>query len=91
MFLVWKMNTSQQKDIDRIIYLMKKSKQIAKRESSLMQEPQELFLEYAWSLIGKVRDSKMKRWEVQHHLWAMHKTIELRITTIKNRQIWIGG
>lgn len=84
------MNRSQLKDIDTIIYLMKKANAVSKHEPILKQEPQQRFMEYAKDLMSQVRDSRMSRWEVQHHLWAMHKTIQQRINEAEDRLIWIG-
>ena len=90
MFLVWEMNPAQHRDFDQIIYLMSKSRSVAKHELLSRQDGHETFVEYAKGLMDQVQHVRLSAWEVQHHLWAMHRTIEIRIRKVKDRQIWKG-
>ena len=87
---MWEMNTAQHRDFDQIIYLLSKSRSVSKHELLSKQEAHETFVEYSKSLMDQVQRVRLERWEVQHHLWAMHRTIEERIKKVKDRQIRIG-
>ncbi len=84
------MNPAQHRDFDQIIYLAFKSRSVSKHEALSMQESHEIFVEYAKKLMDQVEDGTLSRWEVQHHLWAMHSTVQTRIRKVKDRQIRIG-
>lgn len=90
MFLVWEMNPAQHRDFDKIIYLASKSRTVSKHEALSMQESHEVFVEYAKKLLDQVEDGTLSEWEVQHHLWAMHATVQTRIRRLKDRQIRNG-
>lgn len=82
------MSPAQWTSLRQCIYLLDKSRECAYYEPMKSQHSHEQFVEYVRRLMDRIENRSMEKWEVDSHLWALHKTLDIRITKVKEILRW---
>ncbi len=81
-------NKAQWNALRQCIYLLDKSRECAYYEPLQAQETHEQFVHYVRSLMDHIENRSIEKWEADNHLWALHKTLEIRITKVRELARW---
>jgi len=82
------MKSAQYKSLSQCIYLIEKSRRIHYYEPMSSTPSQNSYVDYLRRLMDHIEARTMEKWEVDSHLWALHKTLDLRIKEIEWRTTW---
>jgi hypothetical protein len=70
------------------LYLLNKSRTVAKREPLWIREQQRDISAYVLAIMDSIEAKTLEDFEIEAHLWALAKTTQIRIHKIKDRAIW---
>ena len=87
MFLVRPMNAAQHYRMAHTLYLLKKSRTLARHEPLSDLDDQTRYVSYCHSLMDQIEAGTLEPFEVDAHLWALSKTHQRRLSKVKDRQI----
>ena len=87
MFLVRPMNAAQHYRMAHTLYLLNKSRALARHEPLSDLDDQTRYVSYCHHLMDHIEAGTLEPFEVDAHLWALSKTHQRRLSKIKDRQI----
>jgi hypothetical protein len=82
------MNAAQWKHLGQCVYLLEKSRVCAYYEPMSAQQAHNEFVDYVRGLMDRIETAAIERWETESHLWALHKTLKIRIDKVKDMKRW---
>jgi len=81
------MNAAQHYRMAYTLYLLKKSRNLARHEPLSDFDDQTRYVSYCHSLMDHIEAGTLEPFEVDAHLWELSKTHQRRLSKIKDRQI----